>query len=332
VIYEGNSLKKGFENPLSSTGWQIYQENLLKNNPQTHEDLEKNLEIAIAHTHKHQLKLGLEIILILLSHPQKDVRAFSLGKLYPLTTDETLRELIIKDLKDIRNDPQLNISIAAQNSLDCISGIVHNLVLADIISEAFVEFSVDLEKYGLTTAIHFQTPFSPHHLEGQSSFFNSKNKYIVALIRLYRQINVLLDKILFSKQLEELFPELKDMEEVSMGNFLEEGVIPYSDISNFEWNPTDSLEKLAQIYAHTFMENRHLHRLKTYLDDDNYQIRKIGVNALIDVATFLLNCQNEKSKEKETPSPEPHQKINLPSLAKLCIIHFFHLKDHKKEI
>lgn len=324
MIYERNFLEKDFEHP-SGSEWEIYQENLLKNRPKTHHDLEKNLKIAIDHTHKHSLKLGLEIILLLLSHPQKDVRAFSLGRLYPLITAESLRELIIKDLKDMRDDPQLNVIKAAQESLDGISGIVHNLVLADIISEVFVEFSVDLEKYGSTHNIHFQSPFSLHHLEGENSFFNSKNKYIFAFIRRYRQLNVLLDKILFSNQLEELFPELTVMEEFSMGNILEEGIIPYSNISNFQWKPTDSLERLANIYAHTFMEDGHLHRLKTYLNDDDYHVRQIGVNALIEVVAFLLNCPDEKSKNLKD-SQNQHHKINLPFLAKLSIIHFLPFK------
>jgi hypothetical protein len=330
VIYERNSPEKGFEQ-LQGTEWQTYQENLLKNRPKTHRDLENNLKIAIARTHKHQLKLGLEIILLLLSHPQKDVRAFSLGRLYPLITKESLRELIIKDLKDMRDDSQLNVSAAAQESLNGISGIVHNLVLADIISEVFVEFSVDLEKYGLTHNINFHSPFSSHPLEGKdleggNSFFNSKNRYIFPFIRGYRQMNVLLDKILFSNQLEELFPELTSMEEFSIGNILEEGIIPYSDLSNFQWKPADSLERLANIYAHTFMEEGHLHRLKTYLDDDDYHVRQIGANALIEVVSFILNCPDEKSKENVTHPQNQHRKINLPSLAKLSIIHFLPFK------
>jgi hypothetical protein len=325
VIYERNSPKKGFKQ-LQGTEWKIYQEKLLENGPKTHSDLEKNLKITINHTHKHQLKLGLEIVLLLISHHQMDVRAFSLGRLYPLITKESLRELIIKDLKDMRDDSQLNVSAAAQESLDGISGIVHNLVLADIISEVFVEFSIDLEKYGQKKVIPLHSLFLSHHLEGKdleggTSFFNSKNRYIFHFIRWYRQMNVLLDKILFSNQLEDLFPELEDMEEFSMGNILEDGIIPYSDISNFQWKPADSLERLANIYAHTFMEEGHLHRLKTYLEDDDYQVRQIGVNALIEVVTFLLNCPDEKSKNV-TDSQNHHHKINLPSLAKLSIIHF----------
>ena len=329
MIYERNSLENGFKDSPNKE-WKRYQEKLLKNRPQTHRDLENNLKIAIANSHKNRLKLGLEIILILISHPQKDVRAFSLGKLYPLITEESLCELIIKDLKDMQDDSQLNVSTAAQESLAGISGIVHNLVLADIISEVFVEFSVDLEKYSRKNAIPFHSQFSSHPLKGQdtnggNSFFNSKNRYIFPFIRWYRQMNVFLDKILFSNQLEELFPELAGMEEFSMGDILDEGIIPYSNISNFQWKPTDSLERLANIYAHTFMEDGHLHRLKTYLDDDDSQVRQIGVNALIEVVTFLLNCPDEKSKNV-TDSQNQHHKINLPSLAKLSIIHFLPFK------
>ena len=330
MIYERNSPEKGLKQ-LQSTIWQIYQKNLLKNGPKNHHDLEKKLKITIDHTHENRVKLGLEIILLLISHPQKDVRAFSLGRVYPLITEKSLNELIIKDLKDMRDDPQLDVSAAAQESLEDISGIIHNLMLVDIILEILVEFSVDLENYGLKKVIPLHSPFSSQALkeenfQGENSFFNSKNRYIFPFIRGYRQMNVFLDKILFSNQLEELFPELKEMEEFSMVNLWEEGIIPYSDISNFQWKPVDSLERLAHIYAHTFMENGHLNHLKTFLDDDDYRVRQIGVNALIDVVTFLLNCPTEKSKEKVTHSQNQHQKINLPSLAKLSIIHFLPFK------
>jgi hypothetical protein len=330
LIYAQNSPEKGLKQ-LQSTTWQICQENLLKNRPKNHRDLEKKLKITIDHTHENSAKLGLEIILLLISHPLKDVRAFSLGRVYPLITEKSLNELIIKDLKDMRNDPQLNVNTAAQESLEDISSIVHNLIVVDIILEVLVEFSVDLEKYGRRKVIPFHSPFSSHPLEGQyleggNSFFNSKNRYIFPFIRWYRQMNVYLDKILFSNQLEELFPELEDMEEFSMANLWEEGIIPYSDISNFQWKPADSLERLANIYAHTFMEEGHLHRLKTYLDDDDYRVRQIGVNALIEVVKFLLNCPTAKSKEKVTHSQNQHRKINLPSLAKLSIIHFLPFK------
>ncbi len=330
MIYENNSPEKGLKQ-LQITTWQIYQENLLKNGPKNHQDLEKKLKITIDQTHEQRVKLGLEIILLLISHPQKDVRAFSLGRIYPLITEKSLSELIIKDLKDIRDDPQLDVSAAAQESLEDISGIVHNLMLVDIILEVLVEFSVDLEKYGRKKAIPFHWPFSSHPLKEENfqdgnSFFNSKNRYIFPFIRWYRQMNVFMDRILFSNQLEELFPELEEMEEFSMVNLWEEGIIPYSDISSFQWKPADSLERLAHIYAHTFMENGHLNHLKTFLDDDDYRVRRIGVNALIDVVTFLLNCPTEKSKEKVTHSQNQHRKINLPSLAKLSIIHFLPFK------
>lgn len=328
LTYDRNSLEKGFEH---TSEWQIYPENLLKNETPTHRDLEKKIKIAITHTHKHQIKLGLELILVLLSHPKKDVRAYSLGKLYPLITEELLRELIIQDLDDMRDDPQLNVSTAAQESLEDISGMINNIMLADIISEVFTEFSIDLEKFGQKKVTPFHLPFSSPPLNGQShdgenSFFSSKNRYIFPFIRRYRQINVFLDKILFSNQLEELFPELTEMEEFSFGTILEEGVIPYSNISNFKWKPADSLERLANMYAHTFMEKGHLNRLKAYLDDDDYYVRKIGVNAMIEVVTFLLNCPDKKSKEEVNSSQPLHRKINLPSLAKLCIILFLPFK------
>jgi hypothetical protein len=317
VIYERNSLKKGFENPYSKE-WQIYQEKLIKNGAKTHHDLEKNLKIAIDNTHKHQLKLLLEIIFILLSHPQKDVRAFSLGRLYPLITEESLRRFIIKDLKEMCDDPQINVNLAAQDSLELISGLVHDLVLPNIISEVFTVFLIDLEKETKIRVRNLQFLLNPsiHPHSDPNSLFHSHNRFIIAFVRKFRQLNILLDKTIFSNELEELFPELEDVENFCMGNFTAEEIIPYSDIANTQWKPTDSIEKIANIYANTFREEGHLHHLKTYLDDDDYRVRRIGVNALLSVAEFLLNCSDEKSAENINHLNNPYLENNIQSLSK----------------
>ncbi len=314
MIFERNSLKKGFEDS-HGTEWQIYQEKLLKNGAKTHHDLEKNLKIAIDQTHKHRLKLGLEIILILLSHPQKDVSAFTLGRLYSLITEESLRRFIINDLKEMRDDPQINVSTAAQNSLELISGSVHDLMLADIISEVFTDFFIDLEKETKNRIENLQSslPLSNDHYPDSNSF-HSHNRFIIALVRKFRQLNILLDKTIFSKELEEIIPELEDVENFCMGNFPEEGIIPFSTIENSQWRPKDSIAKLANVYAHTFLEKGHLNHLKTYLNDDDYRVRQIGANALLSVVEFLLNCADD----------EPLQNINHP--------HIPHFKDYPQSL
>jgi len=295
------------------TEWQKYQETLLNNEPSTHADLEKNLKLIITPSPDQQSKLGFELILFLISHPKKDVRAFSLGQLYPLLKEDSLHRLIIKDLREMCNDPKSEVQKAAKDSLDIISNNIYNLMICEMILEILVEIEKDT-KIGIK---YFRSALISSHPQQQSSPPNSENMFKKPFIKFFRQLNILLDKILFSDQLEELFPELEEVEDFCIGDILDEGIIPYIEIYNFQWRPLDSIEKLATIYSHTFTEKGHLKHLKRYLDDENYHIRRIGVNALVTVVKFLLNGSNQKSTSNLNYNSSPYFQINPHTSVKL---------------
>ena len=313
VIYEKNhSSPDAFGHP-PITEWQKYQETSLNNGLSTHANLEKSLKEILAEIQDPQLKLGLEILLFLISHPKKDVRAFSLGQLYPLLGEDRLHRLIIEDLREMCKDSQLEVHEAAEKSLECISDNIYNLMICEMILEILVEIEKDT-KIGIK---YFRSALISSHPQQQSSPPNSKNRFKKAFIKCFRQLNVLLDKILFSDQLEDLFPELEEVEDFCIGDILDEGIIPYIEIYNFQWRPLDSIERLATIYAHTFTEKGHLKHLKRYLDDENYHIRRVGVNALVTVVKFLLNGSNQKSTSNLNYNSSPYFQINPHTSVKL---------------
>lgn len=284
-----NHPSKSFRYP-TVTEWNEYHGNIGNDETDIHSHLKENLKHTIESTPNQRSKLGLKIILMLISHPKKDVRAFSLGKLYPLLTEDSLRRLIIEDLREMYDDPYYNVHKAAEESLDYVSEEIYNLKIPELILETFTE----LEKNLKTKISSFTASFASHHHHPPSP--NSPNKYKISLTKKCRQFNILLDKIIFSDELEDIFPELGDVEDFSMGDIIDKGVIPYSDISHFQWRPADSIERIAATYAHTFMEKGHLHHLKTYLDDEDYVVRQIGVNALLSVVEFLFDGSKEKSR------------------------------------
>lgn len=308
VIYKENNSPSDAFGHSHPTKWQENQENLLNNEPSVHAELEVNLKQIITKASSQKSKSGLKLILFLISHPKKDVRAFSLGRLYPLFKEDSLHILIIKDLRKMCDDPESEVHKAAENSLDFISDNMYNLMISEMILEIFVEIEKDTK-----IGIRYIKSSSPH----QQSHPDSPNKFKKIFIKRFRQLNVLLNKIIFSNQLEELFPELEDVEDFCLEDISDEGIIPYSEIYNFQWRPTDSIERLANIYAHTFMERGHLHHLKTYLDDEDYHVRRIGVEALITVVNFLLNGSNEKSVPDLSHTSTPYFKIRPQPLAKL---------------
>lgn len=284
-------IHKRYQHPqtgFGDTDGSKWQDNKLKYEPDTHYNLENQLKQKIINSHDRKFKLGLEIILILISHPKKDVRAFSLGRLYSLTEDESAQKLIIRDLREMYNEPQSETHKAAEESLNFVCDEIHSLMIIEMIIRVLVQLEnqtkVKLNHLKATPLPHFHHPH----------FFNSKNKFLFRFTRILRQLSLVLDKTIFSSELEELIPELEDVENLFMGNYPEDGIIPYSKISNFQWRPTDSIEELAKIYSHTFLEKRHLDRLQTYLDDEDYHIRHIGASALISVADCLLHSSRDE--------------------------------------
>ena len=90
-----------------------------------------------------------------------------------------------------------------------------------------------------------------------------------------------------------MFPELSDIDVLFEENFIEQEIIPYSSISKFELKQKDPLNELATIYANTILEKGHLRRLEAFLDDEDYYVRRTGVNALTQTANILISSKKK---------------------------------------
>jgi hypothetical protein len=90
--------------------------------------------------------------------------------------------------------------------------------------------------------------------------------------------------------------DMLDMEEYYNNN-LDQPLIPYSELSNIEITDENYFRTLINVYAMTFRENGHLNHLKSLLDDDNYKIRRMAIDALIYALKVLTDYKADNPFE-----------------------------------
>jgi len=98
---------------------------------QNFKELKEIFSNLIQYTQNQKLKKSLEIILILISHKNEDIRAYALGKLFFLMNDELIQKLIIKELKNMLYNRE-DISEIADHSLDSISAEIYKIETIEI--------------------------------------------------------------------------------------------------------------------------------------------------------------------------------------------------------
>ena len=77
--------------------------------PETLEELKIIINNLIDSTENMDLLMGLKIIKTLITHNKKEVVASSLGNLYILIRDESIRKLIINELNEMRCDDRISV-------------------------------------------------------------------------------------------------------------------------------------------------------------------------------------------------------------------------------
>ena len=230
----------------------VYGEYYQKKDFKSINELEKILNNSIRCTQNQELKTGLEIISILISHKNKNIRFAALGKVYPLINDEYTQKLIIKELKNVSDNESRSNQGYADDSLDLIAKEVYKLEIFD-------------------------------------KTFNVLAKLINVFKDTSNHIN---NKII-------LYFEESDDE-----NFIKPEKMSCLYILGSKSNERDSLQKLVDFYAGTFMEKGNLLRLINLLDSNDPNVRKMGFDALIEVLEVVLTRSNEKNFIKPlTDSP-----------------------------
>ena len=274
-------------------------------------DLEMVLESLIKTTENQKSKIGLEIILVLISHKKKDVKACALGKLYILTHDKYLKKIAIKELKTLVCDENPQVGKCAQNSLELCASEANKLEITEIIIELLNGLNKDIQTQKNSIKTHIKHRKSPNTTTHNKLFLKSFNKLFIKIpinkpeIKLkerikhtYNMLNYLTYKYSLLSKISGLFLELNDINVLVEENFIEPKIIPYLTIAKFEVTQKDPINELATIYANTILEKGHIRRLEAFLDDEDYNVRRTGVTALTNAANMLINSKKENINRK----------------------------------
>ena len=271
----------------------INKEYLLKDDSQTLKELEKLLSDSIKYAQSQELKLGLEIILLLVSHKNENIRNSALAKMFVLMDDGLIRELVVKELKNVSNSGDRDSSESAEYSLDLIVDEIHRFEVMDAVFDMFCKiknriiFKVNQSELLSTFSI---SSFDKYNSDmSQTSAKNNvfyKNALFNGLICKMRALNRKMDKMI---------PYLEEMEDYDK---IEYRKLSYLDTQNSKSRERESLQKLAGFYASTFTERGHLRRLIVLLDDEDQEVQQIGFNALTEIIKVLLTDSARKKLTK----------------------------------
>jgi len=235
-------------------------------------------DYLIKTTEDQDLNMGLNIIKTLIFHPRQDVVASTLGKLYFIFDDQQIHELIIKKLKNMRIDSDHNIQKYVDESMEAIAGEVNNIEMFKLECNVFNNLIDKFELY-----LHSMWNRVPHHFDNKfrSKFENSR-------------LAVSFDDMIFNL-VKILMVVENDLDlENSMDNLyepFEHDIIPFIEIKDVDKNKKNDFNHLIDVYALTFREKGHLNHLMSLLDDEDPDLRHMGVDGLIYVLKVLTNYE-----------------------------------------
>ncbi len=268
----------------------------LTQTPETLEELKGIINNLIDSTENMDLLMGLKIIKTLITHNKKEVVASSLGNLYVLIRDESIRKLIINELNEMRCDERISVRKSAEDSLDVISGEVNKY-------EIF-EFSFDILNkilYKFDDYLHSKHYFNSLNLK----YVTKINKALKSMLKHSRFVeswNDMMYNLLRVMLVIDHDMDIFHMKNVDVNDYYQNDMdklfnIPYTQLSEIEVTEDTYINTLIHVYATTFRENGHIYRLESLLDDDNYKIRHMAIVGLIYALKVLTNFHEDKPFE-----------------------------------
>ena len=277
----------------------INKEYLLKDDSQTLKELEKLLNDSIKYAQSQELKLGLELILLLISHKNENVRNSALAKMFVLMDDGLIRELVVKELKNVSTTGDRDSSESAEYSLDLIADEIHRFEVTDAVFDMFCKIKNRIvSKVNQSELLSDFSVYSFDKYELDISQTSVKNNI------LYK--NALFNRIIckiraLNRKMDEMIPYLEEMEDYDKQGY---GKLSCLNAQNSRSSEKESLQKLADFYTSTFTEKGHLRRLIFLLDDEDQEVQQIGFNALTEIVETLLKGSAEKTLIKPVNSSD----------------------------
>lgn len=285
------------------TELQFCENYLIWNHPQNLKALQVNLENTIACIIRPDIKLGLEIIFILLSHSNQEIKALSLEHLFFLFHNTELRKIIINELKYLTKVDEAVVSDAANYSLD---NITHHISPFEIVAYLNRLYS-DIE-YKMHQISHLKYISLQKKLANVETEFKKHPNFL----NIYFELDSLFYELLnFSYNMESKIID-EDSSKFEWADY-ENGILHINELKQLEYDPLNPLQKLSKMYGATFKEKGHLRRLKAYLDDKDPEVRLIGLISLVDISYTLLTNSNSKKILKPNLTPDKCEKTYLSS-------------------
>jgi hypothetical protein len=259
------------------------------------EDFKDIIENMIGSTDNYDLNNALKIVNTLISHDKKEVLASSLGNLYVLIRDRSIRELIVNELNEMRCHEKLSVRESAEESLDVITCELNKYEILD---------------YGYGIVNHIVSKFENH--TNFRSYFSIKHRLLSKINSMIKsriinsRFTVSWDNMLYIllKIMLVIDNDLDvfQMNTVEVDYYYENDLdktfnIPYKELSQIEVSKYNYLERLAIVCAVTYRENGSISHLTGLLNVENYEVRHMAIaglcHALNGLSHFQPNSPNE---------------------------------------
>ena len=263
--------------------------------PENMEDFKRIIKNMIEPTVNNDLNNALKIINTLISHDKKEVVASSLGNLYILIQDKSIRGFILNEINKLRCDEKLSVRKSAEESLDIITFELNKYEILDYGYHILNHIVSKLDNYN---HINSYFPINLQHLTNINFMIKSKiinSRFSVSWDNMmYKLLKIML---VIDTDLNIFQMNPADVDDYYQKNLDETFNIPYHELSQIE-DPTDShLDRLATVYAITYRENGSISHLTGLLNDENCEIRHTALIGLCYALKGLSHFQSNSPKE-----------------------------------
>ena len=259
---------------------------------QTPENIEGFKEIIknlIKTTENNDLRSALKIVNTLISHDKKEVVASSLGNLFVLIQDTSIRDMIINELNEMKCDEKYSVRKSAEESLDMITCELNRYEILDLSYDILNLIASKLVNYNYFKG-HLQINHNP--LSKINSIIKSKiiNSRFTGswdnMLHNILKIMLVIDSDLNIFQMNT--DEVDDYYENDLDKAL---TVPYEELSQIDNTEVSEFDRLATVYAITYRENGSISHLSGLLNDEDYKTRHMAVAGLCHALNGLSHFQ-----------------------------------------
>jgi hypothetical protein len=229
-------------------------------------------------TENNDLSSALTIVNTLISHDKKEVVASSLGILFVLIQDNSIREMIINELNEMNCDEKYSVRKSAEESLDMITYELNKYEILDYSYDILNHIVSKLDNYSYFKG-HLQIN---HHLISKiNSLIKSKiinSRFTGSWDNMLH--NILKIMLVIDSDLN-IFQMNTDEADDYYENDLDKALtVPYEELSQIDTPEGSHFDRLATVYAITYRENGSISHLSGLLNDEDYKIRHMAIAGL----------------------------------------------------